>query len=89
MAGKSHETLKRVGTALTVWALTKVLDNQKVHAAMSDVDKRLTTKIRKAERKTIRRAQNVVNNRMWLAAGVAAFAAGVGFMAQATKPRKW
>jgi hypothetical protein len=83
----SHTMLKRIVAPLTVWAVTKVLESPDVRSAMADVDRNFHKKRRKVGRSVLRAGANAMNNRVWLAAGVAAIVTGVGLMAKASKAR--
>lgn len=83
----SHAMLKRVIAPLAVWAVTKVLDAPKVKKTMGRVDDAFYKKRRKAERSVVRASANAVNNRIWLAAGVAAIVTGVSLLAKSTRSR--
>jgi hypothetical protein len=79
----SHSMLKRIVAPLAVWAVTKALESPKVKGAMADVDRRIHKQRTKAGRAVARVSTNAMNNRLWLAAGVAAIVTGVGLMAKA------
>ena len=81
----SHSMLKRIVAPLTIWAVTRVLEAPKVKGAMGDVDRKFHKQRRKAGRAVVRASTNAMNNRLWLAAGVAAIVTGVGLMAKATR----
>ena len=81
----SHAMLKRVIAPLAVWVVTKALDTPKVKKTMSRVDDGFYKQRRKAERAVVRASANAMNNRLWLAAGVAAIVTGVSLLAKSTK----
>jgi len=81
----SHAMLKRVIAPLTVWAVTRALDTATVKKSMGRVDQKFYKQRKKAERTIARASENAMNNRMWLAAGVAAIVTGIGLMSKATR----
>lgn len=81
----SHTMLKRVVAPLTVWAVTKALETPRVKKTMSRVDQKFHDKRKKAKRSVARASENAMNNRMWLAAGLAAIVTGIGLMTKATR----
>jgi len=81
----SHAMLKRVVAPLTVWAVTKVLEAPRVKKAMGRVDQKFYDQRKKAKRSVARASDNAMNNRMWLAAGLAAIVTGIGLMTKATR----
>ena len=83
----SHDMLKRIVAPLAVWAVTKVLETPKVRKTMARVDQKFYKKRRKAERSVARASTNAMNNRVWLAAGLAAIVTGVSLVAKASKRR--
>ena len=81
----SHSMLKRIVAPLTVWAVTKALETPKMKSTMADVDRKFHKKRKQAGRSLLRASENAMNNRIWLAAGVAAIVTGVSLMARATR----
>jgi hypothetical protein len=82
---KSYQVAKRLITPLAVWAMTKLLESKKVQGALQEVDARAYVTKRNAARVIRKRAHHMKDNRVWLAAGAAAFVVGIGLMARATK----
>jgi len=81
----SHAMLKRVIAPVVVWAITKVLDTPNVKKTMGRVDDGFYKQRKKAERAVVRASTNAMNNRIWLAAGVAAIVTGVSLLAKSTR----
>ena len=81
----SHDMLKRIVAPLTVWAVTKVLEAPRVKKAMGRVDDKFYEQRHKAERSLVRASRKAMNNRIWLAAGVAAIVTGVSLVAKSVK----
>ena len=81
----SHDMLKRIVAPLAVWAVTKVLEAPHVKRAMSRVDDKFYEQRHKAERSLVRASKKAMDNRVWLAAGLAAIVTGVGLVAKSVK----
>lgn len=79
--------LQRVIPPLAVWAVGRLLDMPRVSEQVHAVDR----KTRQAEQKVGRRVRaagrNAVRNRAWTAAGAAAVAIGLSFLAKATRSK--
>ena len=86
MATKSGVT-KAAVASLAGWAVAKMLDAKPLKGALDEADAYAFLGQRKAERLARRAGRNAVNNRAWLAAGVATIAVGLGLMAKATRPK--
>gem|GEM_PF-1533740 len=83
----SHSMLKRIVGPVALWAVTKALESPKVKKSMSRVDQKFYKQRRKAERSIARASANAMNNRVWLAAGLAAIVTGISLVATASKKR--
>ena len=81
---RSQQILFRLVPPLAVWALGKFLDTPNVKGALQEVDSHAFIQKRRALRSTRRFARNATQNRGWLAAGAAAIALGIGFIAKAS-----
>ena len=81
----SHLVVKRLVTPLTVWALTRLLETKRAKKTLQKVDAHAYLTSRNAGKAIQRRVRNARDNRVWLAAGAAAFAVGIGLVARATK----
>ncbi len=81
----------RVVPALTAWAVTRLLEVPKVQASVRSIDRDIDDRRRRARtavQHAVRDAgKNAVSHGVWLAAGVVAFAAGIVFIARATRPK--
>ena len=86
MATKSGVT-KTAVASLAGWAVAKMLDAKPLKGALDEADAYAFLGQRKAERLARRAGRNAVNNRAWLAAGIATVAVGLGLMAKATRPK--
>ena len=74
------DVLKKVIPPLAAWAVAKLLERPQVKAAFSRVDRASQVRARRVR-------QNAMRNRVWLAAGAAAFIVGVGLMANAARKK--
>jgi hypothetical protein len=82
---KRRSMLARVVTPVALWALTHALDTR----PMKKISKELDTKVEKKKKSALKAARragkNALSNRAWLAASMAAFAAGIGLAAKAAR----
>jgi len=83
----THKFVKRVIPPLAVWAVTKVLEIPRVRNRMRRVDEAAYERRVLAKRSVRKVLRNAASNRVWLAAGAAAFALGIGLMARAGRPK--
>ena len=86
MVTKSGVT-KTAVASLAGWAVAKMLDAKPLRGALDEADAYAFLGQRKAGRLARRAGRNAVNNRAWLAAGIATIAVGLGLMAKATRPK--
>lgn len=86
-SANSHAMLKRIIAPVAVWAVTKVLETPHVKKTMKRVDDGFYKQRRKAERSVARASANAMNNRVWLAAGLAAIVTGISLVAKASARR--
>ncbi len=80
---KADQVIKSLVGPIAVWAITMLLERPAVKGALQEVDSRAFLQQRKAMRRVRRAGKNAVSNPMWLAAGAAAVAVGIGLMAKA------
>ena len=74
----THALVKRLVPAVAVWAIGKALDAKPVKQRLSKMDE-------KVYKKRVIAMNNARQNSVWLAAGAAACAIGLGMIAKATK----
>jgi hypothetical protein len=82
---KTDLVVKRLITPVTVWALTRLLETKRAKKTLQHVDARAYVTRKNAAKAIQRRVRNVRDNRVWLVAGAAAFALGIGMMVRATR----
>ena len=82
------EVIQSLVPPLTVWAIEALLETRRVKRAVNRVDEQIERTKRRAERSIARVSRNAVSNRLWLAAGVAVIATGIGLMATAATKKK-
>ena len=74
------DVLMKVIPPLAAWAVTKLLERPKVKEALERVDRAGEARVKKAKK-------NASANRMWIAAGAAAFVVCLGLIANAARKR--
>lgn len=72
----SGDMILRLVGPMAMWAITKLVDAPKVQKQLKKVDRRFGSKAKRIQKRA-------GTNRVWLAAGAAAFAIGVSIMARA------
>ncbi len=81
--------VERLVPSLVAWGVTKLLEAPKVKDSVRSLDREIEHRRRRAEsamKKAVNRAgDEPIPNGIWLAAGIVAFAAGVAFIAKATR----
>jgi ABC-type Fe3+ transport system permease subunit len=82
---KSQQVVMRILTPLAILAVSKVMETKTVRAALEEVDARALVTKRNVTRAIERRARNAADNTLWIAAGAAAIALGIGLMVTATR----
>ena len=82
---RTDVVLKRLVTPLTVWALTRLIESKRAKKTLQKVDAHAYVTSVNAGKAIQRRVRNARDNRVWLAAGAAAFALGIGLLARATR----
>jgi hypothetical protein len=83
----THQTLKRLIPPLTVWAIGKILETQRVKGSVMELDGLAYKKRHAAARSIKRGVKNAKSNSSWLAAGAAAIVFGLGLMTKATRAK--
>ena len=79
-AASGDVILRLVGPA-AIWAITRLVETPKVQKALKRVDRKLGSKTKRVQKRA-------ASNRVWLAAGAAAFAIGISLLARAaTRPK--
>lgn len=84
---KKNQIAKSVLTPLAAWAVAKMLDTQPFKGASEEADAYAVIGQRRATRALRRAGRNATRNPVWLAAGAATIAVGIGLMAKATRPK--
>ena len=84
----SQKILHRVVPALALLLTAKLLDTRKAKGTLREVDSYAYIGKRRAGRAIRRIGRNATSNPVWLAAGAAAFAVGIGLMAMAGRSSK-
>ena len=72
----SGDMILRLVGPMAVWAITRLVETPKVQKQLKKVDRRLVSEAKQMQKR-------VAGNRLWLAAGAAAFAIGISLMARA------
>jgi len=79
-AASGDVILRLLGPA-AIWAITRLVETPKVQKTLKKVDRRFDSGAKRVQKRA-------VSNRVWLAAGAAAFAIGISLIARAaTRPK--
>jgi hypothetical protein len=81
----THQWIHRLIPPLAVWVIGKALATPKAQGALKELDSRAYVQKRNAIRSVKRAGRNAASKPVWLAAGAAAIAVGIGLMAKATR----
>lgn len=77
----SGDVLLRLVGPVAIWAVTKLVEAQPVQKTLKKVDRRFGLEAKRVQKRA-------TSNKIWLAAGAAAFAISVGLIARAaTRPK--
>ena len=77
----SGDVIMRLVGPAAIWAITRLVEAPKVQKALKRVDRKLGSKTNRVQKRA-------ASNRVWLAAGAAAFAIGISLLARAaTRPK--
>jgi hypothetical protein len=83
----SEIVISRLAGPIAVWAVTQLLQRPSVKGALREVDSRALEQTKKAKRGIRRARENALSNPVWLIAGAAAIAVGIGLIARAASRR--
>jgi hypothetical protein len=82
---KSHHLIVRLITPFTIWAMSKLLETQRVKDTLHEIDSRAFVAKRNTMRGVKRAGRNALHNSAWLAGGAAAILIGAGLIGKATR----